>query len=745
MRGRIWAVVAAVAGVAAQASALDAERRAAVPVMERRDAGTCWQNGVFLGDGSMGLVAYAPMGLEWVVNHHSVFHSLTNEIDFWTHRKVREVLARTGTNESFVIKEGWDDARLLKTVTAATLRLRFWGGMGWGSPSAPRVSERLDLYGGELVHHLRAGLMDIRVASLVERSRDVAAFRIVRRRMAKSRRWEPHFDLDEPPNEMLPPRRGFGGGDAVEGFEQDMPGGTSFAVALARSKDGQEAFLAVRSSRDCADPRGAAVAAVEGARREGYEALRRDNGAWWRDFWEQGGNAVFESDPAVDLAWHMALYTLGANYGRPPMPGLNGLFYGPYDARCPGLGAQFYTHDQNVEIPMFAFNPVNRPQFLRSFSGTYLALADRLRAWTRKRFDAPGIYLPVCLNQDGRERACQEYSYTLDGAAYVGVVLSMAWRYTRDRELLRTEIYPLLREFVTFYLSIMHKGADGLYHLEPTVPPEIFRFTEDSTSAIAMLKTCLETAVEGSEVLGVDAADRARWREVLAHYPTFVRHSEGGWWCGKDIPDDYWMFGGHLFYPFYPAEAAVGPDDLVTARRTLDYLYTHGCDISYLSEKPHYISEWAGYYANVATLRLIGGETAWRGLKAFLSDFGKPNGLFSHNAVLIADPEACEAAWRRHLEVLPKKIWDRSSIDVTSNPHAKEVVPAVIEGAGAFVFMGAEALLQSWGGRIRLFPGVPADFTGSFTNFLAQGGTRVSARMVKGKVVWKKIEEKVGN
>ena len=68
-------------------------------------------------------------------------------------------------------------------------------------------------------------------------------------------------------------------------------------------------------------------------------------------------------------------------------------------------------------------------------------------------------------------------------------------------------------------------------------------------------------------------------------------------------------------------------------------------------------------------------------------------------------------------------------------------MPPVIEGLGAFVFIATESLLQSWDGEMRLFPGVPANFTGSFKNLLAQGGIRVSAEMKDGKLVSKTIEK----
>ena len=205
---------------------------------------------------------------------------------------------------------------------------------------------------------------------------------------------------------------------------------------------------------------------------------------------------------------------------------------------------------------------------------------------------------------------------------------------------------------------------------------------------------------------------------------------------GSDVfcPTDEAMFGGHLFYPFYPAESFL---DRAAAEGTLAWFWKYGADVSYLGKRPHAISEWAAYYTGVAELRLYGGARGWTALRNFLSDYGKPNGLFSHNAVMIEDPSAAEAARERAAK--PTWKWRRAGADVTLNPRAKAIVPAVIEGSGAFVFMGAEALLQSWGGEIRLFPGVPEDFTGEFRDFLVQGGRRVSAKMVKGKVVWKEI------
>jgi len=448
----------------------------------------------------------------------------------------------------------------------------------------------------------------------------------------------------------------------------------------------------------------------------------------------------------VDLAWHQCLFALAASYGKPPMPGLNGLVYGPVGPMAPGLSFSDYTHDQNVQIPMFAFNPVNHCAFVRSFSGTYERMRKVLEENTRALYGTPGIGLPLAINQDGYENPTGCYRYSLCGAAYSALVLAQTWRYSRDVELLK-DVYPLLRDFVEFYLALMKKDETGRYRLDWMVPPEIFTMTRNELASIACLKTSLETLIEGSETLGLDAERRAFWTDVWAHYPAFVRQSEGGWWCGSDIPDDHCMYGGHLFYPFYPAECALAADDRATTLKTVDYLYKHGLDISYFSREPHPKHDWTAYYLAVARLRLCPRETGWREVKEYLRLFRKPNGFFTHNPVIIEDdldaaraglaraPKSVRRNWQNRLE----PVFFGSS-DVTANPDAKRLAAPVIEGFGAFLFIATESLLQSWDGEIRLFPGVPADFTGEFRNLLAQGGKRVSAKMVKGKVVWKEIK-----
>ena len=139
------------------------------------------------------------------------------------------------------------------------------------------------------------------------------------------------------------------------------------------------------------------------------------------------------------------------------------------------------------------------------------------------------------------------------------------------------------------------------------------------------------------------------------------------------------------------------------------------------------------------------GPSAWKHLVRFLEHFGKPNGLFTHNSILLMDPDEAD----RNVHGSPSVTLEnpageraeisaaaRSGQDATPNPDAKRIAPPVQEGSSAFLFLATETLLQSWGGVIRLFPCVPEGFSGEFRNLLAQGGFEVSAEMRKGKVIF---------
>lgn len=714
----------------------------------RERAGRDWRDGILVANGSTAALAYAPAHFEWVINRNDLYDGTVGECEYLTHAEVNRHLDTMAYPHTFGLKDRMKgDCGLRQTVSAAILRVRPWAGIGWAMPTPPRVEESLDMARGLYSAKMTSPWYPGGVRCCVPRVHDVIAVRIDDEAFP-SRRYKIELAPIEDARLGAPVRFGT---PEDGGFSRRLPDGRFYAAAL-RVEDGRELVVAVRVAASAESAVAEAREAVRDASALGFAALEKENAAWWGSFWSRGGRVSFPQHPAIERQWYFSLYALASQYGKAPMPGLNGLGYGPLDSSTPGVSSQGYTHDQNAQIPMFAFFPLNHAEFAEPFADTYLNGLDLLHGQTRARFGTDGVSLPLNMNQDCRELPAGGYRYTLCGSAYSGLVLAMAWRYSRDRSLLERKVYPLLREFAAFYLGLAKKGADGIYHFDRMVPPEIFTVTRDETSVISLLKTCLETLVEASELLGCDAELREKWRDVLAHYPVPAKLPDGAWWCGPDVKPDHRMWGGHLFYPFFPSEAYA--DDLEAASRTLAYAETRGMEMCYGWGKPHPNHDWSMFYQTATAIRLGDREKGWTMLGDFHEWFAKPNGLFSHNPVIVdpqvatATREQLEDRVRRTTAPWTTRSWDDSVItnalrtggaEISADPDAKRLVAPVIEGGSAYLFLASETLLQSWGGKIRLFPSVPPDFTGAFENFRAEDGSVVSARMENGRIVSQSI------
>ena len=118
------------------------------------------------------------------------------------------------------------------------------------------------------------------------------------------------------------------------------------------------------------------------------------------------------------------------------------------------------------------------------------------------------------------------------------------WDYTGNLSFLRKECYPMMREMADFFAAYAKKGADGCYHIIPSMQEEYwgiypqFAHNKDIISSLCMFRWALTRAAEASELLGVDANSRAKWREVAAHlapYPTWQKpdgpifSAQAGW------------------------------------------------------------------------------------------------------------------------------------------------------------------------------------------------------------------------
>ena len=264
------------------------------------------------------------------------------------------------------------------------------------------------------------------------------------------------------------------------------------------------------------------------------------------------------------------------------------------------------------------------------------------------------------------------------------------WRYlyTHDQQWLRDVGYPVLRDCALFYTDFMQKGEDGIYHVFPSNQGED-GFTgnpkdyTDRAQVMRHLRYCLRSAIQASEVLGVDPELREQWRDRLDH-------AAGD--DGNPLPKIEGL--AKHFYEASPPEFGDGAPPAGPV---------HDNNPEAWPGAGQWVDLWyAGQYPMIAIPNIRSGrldpDRAFTGMKRIVERWRHPNGLIW--AMAVANYGHC-GAWTETLGIA-----------------------APLQ----------EMLLQSYGGVLRVFPCWPAGVPASFTTFRAEGAFLVSAAWKDGRV-----------
>lgn len=204
-----------------------------------------------------------------------------------------------------------------------------------------------------------------------------------------------------------------------------------------------------------------------------------------------------------------------------------------------------YHFNEGYYLPAIVSGDIDAlEQRLRLFE----EMVPALRRNAREVYGCSGIAFPLVhypIKPDRVVYANVTWEWGIENTAFMLQPFWQIYQYTQDLEFLRKRAYPMMVEGARFYADYVTKGDDGFYHVVPTVSQEHWGFTpkwelnRDSVGALSFVKYHLKACIDASEVLGVDADERERWREIvenLAPYPT-LETDEGPVFCDvRDAP-----------------------------------------------------------------------------------------------------------------------------------------------------------------------------------------------------------------
>ena len=465
----------------------------------------CWQDGLPLGNGSLGALAYEPFHPEWVINKNDVWDYRHPQFRRHSMEEVRRFTAEGKDYEIEMGKENGEGLDLYPCPkTCGQLRIRF----GMASIYSPghRISKRLRLHEAAVETSLDKHLSHPRITSFVCAERNVMVVRV--RQVSAMTAFHNHVDLWREPDAQMPPCARGADGNTIW-IEQALPDGLRFVMMARIVPTGEEPvyaelfrstvqerwwghiqpttnvdsrvegeyavapvagdidiYLTVATSLEADDPRAAATAGLDEAAAEGVDRLLDAHRQWWAAFWMK--SYVGLDDALLEQLWYVSLYNMASAVRGTPVPGLCGLWFGPMDTPSQVLPWKgYYTNDYNAQLAMMPAFLVNHPELA---DGTFQTLLRQLPGAKRNAselYGLPGAYYPLSTDPTGEDVSSGPCRFVQNSGPYWGMILWWAYEYTADLDYLRDVAWPILSEVATFFTHYLVWHEDeGLYHLE---------------------------------------------------------------------------------------------------------------------------------------------------------------------------------------------------------------------------------------------------------------------------------------
>ena len=187
------------------------------------------------------------------------------------------------------------------------------------------------------------------------------------------------------------------------------------------------------------------------------ETLSARHQKWWAEFWARSFIEI--PDQEIEKRWYAALYVVGCcSRAGKVAPGLWGNWI---TTDRPNWHGDFHLN-YNFQAPYYLVYSANHADLSLPFYQAIWESVPNGRAMAQ-RHGWKGVHFPVCIGPWGLspENPDGDWGQRSD-AAFAALNFIWQYQYTRDRDFLRTNAYPYLREVADFWEDYL-KLENGRY------------------------------------------------------------------------------------------------------------------------------------------------------------------------------------------------------------------------------------------------------------------------------------------
>jgi len=420
---------------------------------------------------------------------------------------------------------------------------------------------------------------------------------------------------------------------------------------------------------------------------------------WWHNYYPLSFLTI--NDAEKESFYWIQMYKLGsASRGNGPILDLMGPWY----------NRTFWPMvwgDLNVQLIYWTHLTANRMSIGESLPNNIDKYAKNLEGNTPKQWKNSAA-VAALMPQD---------LIAFNGAKVPDMlawILNDYWlhcQFAGDDIRMRDKLFPILKKTVNSYLNYIKDNPvdakDGKIHIKYSWSPEYKPGRgQDINFTLALIRWSCQTLIDIDEKHQINDPLKKEWKHLLNNLVDF-QIDKNGLMVGKDRP----FANPHRHYShllaFYPL-MVITPEkeaDKKLLRTSLD----HWLDVTFNSGKKIKAMPVTGYTAT--------------GASSMYANLGDAEKAYYYLDFLI-----------KHKNISSTTMYSEGKI----NP--------VIESPLSFATSLHDMMLQSWGGKINVFPASPKKWKDvSFHNLRTQGAFLVSAKKIKGTTEFVSIKSLKGN